>query len=110
MARYNNEDMPVNCSIGGFAVDINDGKKVIMYINTDTTNRILEQLKTNNGQLSQTTAMALGMTVATAIKDLEDYKFKQMRAVNHKPSDLNYDVEESDDPRTVFNWDGDGDE
>lgn len=102
---YNNEDMPIDASIAGFAVDINEGKKVILYIDNDTAHRIIEQLKENGGQLTQITANALATTVATTLKALDDYNHKMMREVNHKPSDPSYDIEEDDDPRTLFNPD-----
>ena len=102
---YNNEDMPIDASIAGFAVDINEGKKVILYIDNGTARRIIEQLNDNNGQLTQITANALATTVATTLKALDDYNHKMMREVNHKPSDPSYDIEEDDDPRTIFNGD-----
>ena len=100
---YNNEDMPIDASIAGFAVDINEGKKVILYIDNGTARRIIEQLNDNNGQLTQITANALATTVATTLKALDDHNRKVMREVNHKPSDPSYDIEEDDDPRTIFN-------
>ena len=102
---YNNEDMPIDASIAGFAVDINEGKKVILYIDNGTARRIIEQLNDNNGQLTQVTAMALATTVANQLKALDDYNRKVMKEVNHKPSDPSYDIEEDDDPRTLFNPD-----
>ena len=102
---YNNEDMPIDKTIAGLAVDINEGKKVILYIDNDTAHRIIEQLRENNGQLTQVTAMALATTVANQLKALDDYNHKMMREVNHKPSDPSYDIEEDDDPRTLFNPD-----
>ena len=102
---YNNEDMPIDKTIAGLAVDINEGKKVILYIDNDTAHRIIEQLKENGGQLTQITANALATTVATTLKALDDYNHKMMREVNHKPSDPSYDIEEDDDPRTLFNPD-----
>ena len=102
---YNNEDMPIDASIAGFAVDINEGKKVILYIDNGTAHRIIEQLKENGGQLTQITANALATTVATTLKALDDHNRKVMREVNHKPSDPSYDIEEDDDPRTIFNGD-----
>jgi len=106
---YNNEDMPSDASISGFAVDINEGKKVILYIDNGTARRIIEQLNDNNGQLTQITANALATTVASTLKALDDYKHKLMREVNHKPTDPDYDIEESDDPRTVFSMDDEED-
>ena len=103
---YNNEDMPIDASIAGFAVDINDGgKKVILYIDNGTARRIVEQLKENGGQLTQITANALATTVANQLKALDDYNNKMMREVNHRPTDPSYDIEEDDDPRTLFNPD-----
>ena len=102
---YNNEDMPIDASIAGFAVDINEGKKVILYIDNGTARRIIDQLNDNNGQLTQVTAMALATTVANQLKALDDYNHKMMREVNHKPTNPDYDIEENDDPRTVFSMD-----
>ena len=102
---YNNEDMPIDASIAGFAVDINEGKKIILYVDNVTARRIVDQLKENNGQLTQITANALATTVASTLKALDDYNHKMMREVNHKPSDPSYDIEEDDDPRTIFNGD-----
>lgn len=102
---YNNENMPIDTSIAGFAVDINEGKKVILYIDNGTAHRIIEQLRENNGKLTEITANALAATVATTLKALDDYNHKVMREVNHKPSDPSYDIEEDDDPRTIFNGD-----
>lgn len=102
---YNNEDMPIDASIAGFAVDINEGKKVILYVDNVTARRIIDQLNENNGQLTQITANALATTVATTLKALDDYNHKVMKEVNHKPSDPSYDIEEDDDPRTIFNGD-----
>ena len=102
---YNNEDMPIDASIAGFAVDINEGKKVILYIDNGTARRIIEQLNDNNGQLTQITANAWATTVATTLKALDDHNRKVMREVNHRPTDPSYDIEEDDDPRTIFNGD-----
>ena len=107
---YNNEDMPIDASIAGFAVDINEGKKVILYIDNGTAHRIIEQLKENGGQLTQITANALATTVATTLKALDDYNRKVMKEVNHKPTNPDYDIEENDDPRTVFSMDDDEEE
>ncbi len=102
---YNNENMPIDASIAGFAVGINEGKKIILYVDNVTARRIVDQLKENNGQLTQITANALATTVASTLKALDDYNHKMMREVNHKPSDPSYDIEEDDDPRTIFNGD-----
>ena len=108
--RYNNEDMPVDASIAGFALDINEGKKVILYIDPDVARRIVTQLKENNGQLSDTTAKAIASTVAVAIKDLEDYNHRMLMQNEHKNTGSDYEYEEEDDPRTVFDWDKEEDE
>ena len=102
---YNNEDMPIDASIAGFAVDINEGKKVILYIDNGTAHRIIEQLRENNGKLTEITANALATTVATTLKALDDHNRKVMKEVNHRPTDPSYDIEEDDDPRTLFNPD-----
>lgn len=110
MATYNNEDMRGE-TVSASAVNIKaGGMKAIVYLDASFIDRIIEQIKVNNGQLNQTTAMAIASSVAAAVKYRYDQNWKEIRAVEHKPSDPNYDVEESDDPRTVFNWDGDGDE
>ena len=78
---------------------------MILYIDNGTAHRIIEQLRENNGKLTEITANALAATVATTLKALDDYNHKVMREVNHKPSDPSYDIEEDDDPRTIFNGD-----
>ena len=100
---YNNEDM-VQDTMSSFAVRIKNGdEQVIMYIDKGTAARIMMQLHENHGQLNQTTAMAIAHSVAAAVARLHDYEMRQLRAVEHKPSNPDYDVEEADDPRTLFN-------
>lgn len=98
---YNNETMKAE-SISSLAVNINNGMKVILYIDKPTCNRIVEQLEKNNGKLNNTTAMALASSVAASVKSLANENWQELRSNPHKPSDSNYDFEEDDDPRTVF--------
>ena len=104
MATYNNETVDVE-PISSLAVNINDGMKIIVYINKSMCNRIVEQVKKNNGQLDHTTAMAIASSVAASVKYLSDENWKELRSNPHKPSDSSYDFEEDDDPRTIFNPD-----
>lgn len=99
---YNNEDM-VQDTMSSFAVRIKNGdEKVIMYIDKGTAARIMMQIQENHGQLNQTTAMAIAHSVAAAVARLHDYERRQLMANDHKPSNPDYDVEENDDPRTIF--------
>jgi len=99
---FNNEDM-VQDTMSSFAVRIKNGnEKVIMYIDKGTAARIMRQIHENHGQLDRTTAMAIAHSVAAAIARLHDYERRQLMAVEHKPSNPDYDIEENDDPRTIF--------
>jgi len=98
---YNDETVTVE-PISSIAVNINDGMKVIVYINKSMCNKIVDQIKKNNGQLDYTTAMAIASTVAASVKYLSDENWKELRSNPHKPSDSSYDFEEDDDPRTLF--------
>ena len=101
MASYNNESVDVE-PMSSLAVNINNGMKVILYIDKPTCNRIVEQIKKNNGQLDYTTAMAIASTVAASVKYLSDENWKELRSNPHKAKDNGYDFEEDDDPRTIF--------
>lgn len=99
---FNNEDM-VQDTMSSFAVRIKNGdEKVIMYIDKGTAARIMRQIHENHGQLNQTTAMAIAHSVAAAVARLHDYERRQLMATEHKPSNTDYDIEEADDPRTIF--------
>lgn len=99
---FNNEDM-VQYTMSSFAVRIKNGdEKVIMYIDKGTAARIMRQLQENHGQLNQTTAMAIAHSVAAAVARLHDYERRQLMANDYKPSNPDYDIEEADDPRTLF--------
>jgi len=99
---YNNENVTVE-PISSLAVNINNGMKVILYIDKATCNRIVKQIEKNKGQLDHTTAMMLASSVAAAVKYLSDENWKELRSNPHKPSNDGYDFEEDDDPRTIFN-------
>ena len=89
--------------ISATVVNINDGgMKVILYIDRSMINKIVNQLKNNDGQLDNVTAMAIASTVARVVKEMDTDNWNKLRAIHHKPSDPSFDIEEEDDPRTVF--------
>ena len=104
--KKQNETMKAE-SISSLAVNINNGMKVILYIDKSTCNRIVEQLEKNNGKLNHTTAMALASSVASSVKSLANENWQELRSTPHKAKDNGYDFEEDDDPRTIFNDDED---
>lgn len=100
---YNNETMKSSDQISATVVNINDGgMKVILYIDRSMINKIVNQLKNNDGQLDNVTAMAIASTVARVVKEMDTDNWNKLRAIHHKPSDPSFDIEEEDDPRTVF--------
>ena len=108
---YNNEIMKSSNQISSTVVNINNGgMKVILYIDRDMINRIVDQLKNNGGQLDNVTAMAIASTVAKVVKDMDSDNWNKLRAIHHKPSDPSFDIEEEDDPRTVFAYGGNDEE
>lgn len=110
MARHNNETMKGE-TISSVAVNINDGgMKVIVYLDKHMVLRIMEQIKENHGVLNNTTAMAIAANVAKSVAQLDWENWQELRSTPHTPSNPDYDVEEDDDPRTVFMGYGDGDE
>lgn len=108
---YNNETMKSSDQISATVVNINDGgMKVILYIDRIMINKIVNQLKNNDGQLDNVTAMAIASTVARVVKEMDTDNWNKLRAIHHKPSNSDYDIEEDDDPRTVFAYGGDDEE
>ena len=109
MPRHNNENMKGE-TISSVAVNINDGMKVIVYLDKPMISRIMEQIKENHGMLNHTTAMAIAANVAKSVAQLDWENWQELRSTPHKSSNPEDDVEEDDDPRTVFMGYGDGDE
>ena len=99
MAGYNNEN--ARTSIESLAININNGMKVIVYLDKSTVTRMVEQLEKNKGQLDHVTAMAIASSVASSVKALSDENWRELRSNPHKPNDPSYDFEELDDPRTT---------
>ena len=108
---YNNETMKSDNQISSAVVNINNGgMKVILYIDRGMINRIVNQLKNNGGKLDNVTAMAISSTVARVVKEMDTDNWNKLRTIHHKPSNSDYDIEEEDDPRTVFAYGGDDEE
>ena len=63
-----------------------NGKKVILYIADDAVRHILRQLKANGGQITETTAKAIGMTVANSLK-WDDNEFQLDAKEEHDGQD-----------------------
>ena len=110
MPRHNNENMKGE-TLSSLAVNINDGgMKIIFYLDKPFIRKMMEQIKENHGMLNYTTAMAIASNVAKSVAQLDWENWQELRSTPHKSSNPEYDVEEDDDPRTVFMGYGDGDE